>query len=135
MPVVVVNETLARRRWPGESPVGKRIRLGSVDSDEPWMQVVGVFNNIQQQQWNTAVQEELMVPFAQDRSFRESARPPFAMTLAVRARGGEQALTPLIRQTVAEIAPELLQDLNPLARELGVSGAVRLSQKRRFECA
>ena len=37
-PVVVVSESLARRYWPDEDPIGKRLRLGN----DPWMTVVGV---------------------------------------------------------------------------------------------
>jgi len=41
-PVVVVDEPFARRFWPGESAVGKRVKRGLHDSDQPWMTVVGV---------------------------------------------------------------------------------------------
>ena len=40
-PVVIVNETMARKCWPGEDPIGKRI--GSVDPAKPdWAEVIGV---------------------------------------------------------------------------------------------
>jgi hypothetical protein len=39
---VVVDETLARRYWPGEDPVGKRLREGYGGTTQPWMRVVGV---------------------------------------------------------------------------------------------
>jgi predicted permease len=39
-PVVVVNETLAARYWPGQDPLGKRLRLRSTSG--PWAQVIGV---------------------------------------------------------------------------------------------
>jgi putative ABC transport system permease protein len=42
LPAVVVNETLARRFWPNESPVGRRIRRGGIDGFGPWYTVVGV---------------------------------------------------------------------------------------------
>jgi putative ABC transport system permease protein len=41
-PVAVVNQSLARRLWPGESALGKRIRLATGPADEPWRTVVGV---------------------------------------------------------------------------------------------
>jgi len=40
-PVALVNETLASS-WRGEDPIGKRLRLASLGSDEPWVTVVGV---------------------------------------------------------------------------------------------
>jgi putative ABC transport system permease protein len=41
-PVAIVNQSLARRLWPGESALGKRIRLATGPADEPWRTVVGV---------------------------------------------------------------------------------------------
>lgn len=38
-PVVIINETLARTSFPGESPIGKRIRPGP---NAPWMEIIGV---------------------------------------------------------------------------------------------
>lgn len=42
--VVIVNATLARRVWPGEDPVGQRIRLGGMDG--PWRTVIGVAGDV-----------------------------------------------------------------------------------------
>ena len=39
---VVVNETFVRRRFPNESPLGRRVRIGGVDSKDPWATIVGV---------------------------------------------------------------------------------------------
>jgi predicted permease len=44
--VVIVSETFARRFWPGENPIGKRLKYGTLDSENPWMQVVGIAGNI-----------------------------------------------------------------------------------------
>jgi putative ABC transport system permease protein len=40
--VAVVSEDVAARTWPGESPIGKRLKLGRAASTEPWRTVVGV---------------------------------------------------------------------------------------------
>jgi predicted permease len=40
-PVAIVNRDLASRYWPGEDPVGKRLRLGTSGMKTPWMTVVG----------------------------------------------------------------------------------------------
>ena len=40
--VVVVSEDVAARAWPGEEPIGKRLKLGGATSEEPWRTVVGV---------------------------------------------------------------------------------------------
>ena len=46
--VVVISETMARRYWPGEDAVGKRIALGRIRSQEDWVQVVGVVKDVRQ---------------------------------------------------------------------------------------
>jgi len=38
--VIVINETMARRYWPDEDPLGKRIKIGDLNSDNPWLTVV-----------------------------------------------------------------------------------------------
>jgi putative ABC transport system permease protein len=40
--VVIVDEPFARRFWPGASAIGKRVKRGLHDSDQPWMTVVGI---------------------------------------------------------------------------------------------
>lgn len=39
---VMVTENLVRRFWPGQDPVGKRIKAGSLNSEAPWLTIVGV---------------------------------------------------------------------------------------------
>jgi len=46
--VAIVNQRFARRFWPGENPLGKRIRLFSSNTPEAWLTVVGVVSNILQ---------------------------------------------------------------------------------------
>jgi predicted permease len=40
--VAIVSEDLAARTWPGQDPIGKRLKFGRPDSKEPWRTVVGV---------------------------------------------------------------------------------------------
>ncbi len=44
--VVLINEDMAKRFWPGEDGVGKRFKISGIDSDAPWLTVVGVFGNV-----------------------------------------------------------------------------------------
>jgi len=41
-PVCIVNESFARRFWPGQDPLGKRVKHGRLDSQRPWYTVVGI---------------------------------------------------------------------------------------------
>ena len=45
-PSVIINETMARRFWPEQDPVGKRIRFGA--ATEPWSTIVGVVGDVRQ---------------------------------------------------------------------------------------
>jgi putative ABC transport system permease protein len=40
-PVVIVNHGLAEHFWPGQDPIGKRLRLGTPETETPWIRVVG----------------------------------------------------------------------------------------------
>ena len=61
-PVVVINETMAKRYWPAEDVVGKRIKLGN---DDPWLTVVGVARNVKQRDWIADSAPEIYLPILQ----------------------------------------------------------------------
>ena len=63
LPVCIVNETMARRHWPGEDPIGRRVGIGA--SERRWLTVVGVSANARQSEWTGSVPEEIYVPYAQ----------------------------------------------------------------------
>ena len=45
-PVMIVSDSFARRYWPGENPLGKRLKFGPENSKAPWIAVVGVAGNM-----------------------------------------------------------------------------------------
>jgi len=47
--VVLINETMARRFWPNENPIGKRVKLGWAEDPTPWREVVGVIGDVKMQ--------------------------------------------------------------------------------------
>ncbi len=42
MPVAIVSDDVAERTWPRQNPLGKRLKMGGIESREPWLTVVGV---------------------------------------------------------------------------------------------
>jgi predicted permease len=58
--VAVVNEVLAKRFWPNESPIGKRIRYG-----KDWLSVVGVCGNVKHYRLDAESDMEIYVPYPQ----------------------------------------------------------------------
>ena len=47
-PVIVINQSMARRWWPNESPLGKRIKQGFPQSKTPYREIVGVVGDVKQ---------------------------------------------------------------------------------------
>jgi hypothetical protein len=47
--VAIINDSMARRSWPGREPVGRRFKFGPPDSDRPWYTVVGVVGDMRRQ--------------------------------------------------------------------------------------
>ena len=118
-PVVIVNETLAKRLWPNEDPVGKRItttirNIGplasrNVPGDEH--QVVGVVRDIR----ITALRDENEPAMY----FATGQFPARKTYLVVRGRGDSAQLTAIIREEVRRLDPTLpLGDVKPMSRVL-----------------
>jgi predicted permease len=64
-PVAVINETLARRMWPGENPIGKHVKQGFPEGDTPWREVIGVVNDIKLNGLERATSMQTYLLFAQ----------------------------------------------------------------------
>jgi len=97
-PVALVSERLARRIWPHQDPVGRRLRLGRERSNEPWHTVVGVVGDIKLSTFDPEPNPTVYVPFAQ--------APRSSLTLAVRTTGDPVALAAAARAAVQAIDPD-----------------------------
>ncbi|MFN2508061.1 MAG: ADOP family duplicated permease [Chthoniobacterales bacterium] len=71
--VVVVTEKTARHYWPGQSPIGKRLKPGSTTSDSPWREVVGVVRDVRQNDFVKEPKMQMYMPHAQVGSFAANA--------------------------------------------------------------
>jgi putative ABC transport system permease protein len=92
--VMIINETMARRYFSGEEPIGKRINLGDPQSD-PWRTIIGIVKDVRHEGLDTAPYPQMYSPFAQF--------PRNAMTLVARSSGEPLSLTPNIRSELAAI--------------------------------
>ena len=108
--VAIVNETFARTWWPGESAIGRQIKVGGPYVEGPLFEIVGVVGDIRQSGLDSQPQPEIFQPFAQQ---TEGA-------MAVMVRGGDPALlVPVIRSRVAELDRNLpVQRLARIPRPL-----------------
>ena len=97
-PVVLVSETLARRTWPNEDPLGKAIRIDDPAAG-PLYTVVGVVEDARYQSLETPEPRPMMF-------FSAHARPQRALTIV--ARGADVgALTAGVREAMAALDPAL----------------------------
>jgi predicted permease len=63
--VVIIDETLARRFWPRGDAVGKRLKRGRMDSDRPWLTVVGVVANVKSEALDADALPQMYFPYTQ----------------------------------------------------------------------
>jgi putative ABC transport system permease protein len=120
-PVVIVNETMAKRYWPGVSPLGRRMAFGIEHEDEPqWLTVVGVVGDVRQIGLDRAVRPQTFLPLPQ--------APGSSMELVVRSRLPVPLLFEPVREAIWQMDPEL-----PVASMRPVQEALdeRLSDRRR----
>ena len=97
--VVIVDERLAKKFWPGQDPIGKRVKRGGTDSPNPWLQVVGVVGVIENEGDYT---ESWYVPYLQD----PGGRSTDSLHVFARASRPDAAL-PVIRTLVGQVDPGL----------------------------
>ena len=107
-PVVIVEEVLAAKFWPGRDPLGRRLflpdnaeNITQPSPNQRWLTVIGV---VGETKMAGLVTSETRVGTYYFPASQASLR---SMTLAVRASGDPLALTPGIRRTLAGIDPEL----------------------------
>lgn len=96
-PVAIVNESFERTHFPGESAVGRRIRRGDLDTDDPWREVVGVVPDLDMEGFPNEEEapDGFYIPLAQsDARF---------LSLAARTDGSPLSLTPEVRRAVLEV--------------------------------
>jgi putative ABC transport system permease protein len=93
--VRIINETLARRFWPGEDPVGKQIP-GACPKRAPAM-IVGVVRDSKQNSVDLPAEPEMYEPYAQHRF------ASFLVTFVIRASSNPLDLGAAVRNAVWEI--------------------------------
>ncbi len=95
--VLIVNEALARRFFPGQSAIGKR--LGVEDENRlDWAEIVGVVGNVKHQRLDAETKPELYQPYSQN--------PRNFISIAVRSTGEPGSLLAPIRAEVAALDPD-----------------------------
>ena len=95
-PTTMINKHMADVLWPGQSPLGHRIKLGTADS-LPWRTIVGIVDDLGSERG--AIPNYAYVPFDQATSDR--------LTLSVRANATPTSTIAMIRTVVRAVDPDL----------------------------
>lgn len=96
--VCIVDETFARRFWPNEDPLGKRVKIGGSQSTNPWLTIVGVVAHVKHYGLSAQGREFIYFPYTQ--------APARQMFLAVRTEGDPSNLIGSVRKEIAGMDPD-----------------------------
>ena len=116
--VTLVNRALADRAWPGENPIGRRLRPISMegwiyDGDPPWLTVVGVVGDVRHFGHETEARPELFVLYRQVPSWAVS------MTAVVRTRESSvEGLSTEVHEVARALDPALAVEMGRLDRRV-----------------
>jgi putative ABC transport system permease protein len=125
--VALVNETLARRYWPNQDPIGRQIRLVfpvTLSFWQPiphqgWLTIVGIVGDIRDWAWDEPKSGQLYLPVTQN--------PSRLMSLVVRSSDDRAQLTAAVRSVVESVDPnQPVTDVKTMEDYL----AVAFSQRR-----
>jgi len=126
--VAIVNQAFVRKNWPGQNPLGKRIRFGDGKAlaapetpQSRWLTVVGVIGDVKQYGLDRRIVPTIYRPFSQ------LAQPVLQRALVVRSAVGDPlSLTSEIRAAIASVDPdEAMADVSTMDHRLSSRLATR----------
>jgi predicted permease len=116
-PVVVINQTMARRIWPNEDAVGKRLKTGS-NPQTPWSTVIGVVGDLRHAGLDVEPVAELYIWYLQG--------PPGAPFIVVRTQGDPTTLAESIRVDLKALEKDMaVYDMRTMTEVRAASVAER----------
>ncbi len=131
--VVIVNHKFAQHYWPAESPLGKRIRIGTPEMSTSWMTVIGEVADVKEGSPDVPDKQQYYQPVAQAKAAAGAMASPTDLEgdsgyIALRTSLPPEQMTNLLRETVRSIDPQL-----PLSQVQTMEHAVSDSEApRRF---
>jgi putative ABC transport system permease protein len=99
--VAVISQTMARRFWPNEDPIGRQIQFGNMDGDVRLLHVVGVVGDVRDEGLDAEPRPIVYINYFQ----RPGAAADFS--IVAHARGDAAALTDAMRREARALNPEM----------------------------
>jgi predicted permease len=116
--VIIVNQTFAKKFWPNEDALGKRIVMGSMSDDPKWITIVGIVGDMRHFGLDVDPKPEMYVPFAQSAYF--------TTIYVVRSKQDPRILLAAIRREIQAIDPAVpLANVRTFENVIGDSVAPR----------
>ena len=111
--VVVISESIARRFWPGQDPIGSHLKLGGPDSQEPWLTVAGIAGDVRYRWFERDLPFTIYLPFAQT---------PQSFTYVVLHTSNPDRQLEAVRRKLAKLDPQL-----PISSPMSYAELIRAS--------
>ena len=99
--VALISESLARRKWPHEDPLGQTIEFGNMDGDLHLLTVVGVVGDVRQESLEATPPETIYV------NYRQRPQATYDFTAVMRTSVPPASLIPAARRVVHALAPDV----------------------------
>lgn len=99
-PVILINETMARRFWPNEDPLGKRFRFDDPNFKSPWFSIVGIVGDVRQE--GLEMPAGLMAYFP--------SKGYWADDVVMHSKNDPRALVSSLRDQIRSVSPNLAID-------------------------
>ncbi|MDQ6624759.1 MAG: ABC transporter permease [Verrucomicrobiota bacterium] len=113
--VVVISESLARRYWPNEDPLGRQIQFGNMDGDLRLLTVVGVVGDVRAERLDEEPRPMVYANYFQ----RRAAMAQFC--IVVRGQGDAAALTSAMRREARALNPDMPAEFRTLREIVSAS--------------
>jgi len=98
--VAIVSDELARRYWPGENPIGKRVSGSDRPQPSEWSTIVGVVESVKHRSLRKGADSELYIPYTQKMIGAKYTN------LVVRVKGDPLSVASAIRKRIHDIEPD-----------------------------
>lgn len=97
--VTIIDDRLARQYWPNDSPLGKRVRFGPPEDNEPWHTIIGVVSTVRDQSVQEETRPSVYMP--------HQKVPVTSMSLVARTSVNPHDFIGAVRREVAQLDPDL----------------------------